>query len=338
MAIIALHHHHQDFDLLIKIALGTLVLVLLLLLLAQGCNRLLPVWTAGLYRSWLRKRAGLSESVQALQGFKTPYLHGGRGEVLVMLHDFAADKNRFFDVSRHLKDHTRLLIPELAGHGDADKRANSDYSIAAQVERLRAFVQAHNLSRFHIGGVGMGGSIAAWYTATYPNEIASVWLINANATQEAWQADWVKNYDATGYCPMVVKSLAEHRAKWKMVMGEDKYLPFCVLHSWAVAGARDFDLHHSILKTLRQTPPLESQYTGLQTPALILCGELDRLVPASSIKSLCKVFTRAQASVMQDLGHLPHLEAPDQIAQDYLAFRAKLEATVQHKHLAHLGA
>ena len=314
----------------INTALGALGLALLFLLIAQAMNRLMPERTVRLYRAWQRQRAGLTAAVQPLQGLQTPYLHGGKGEVLVMLHGFAADKDRFYDLARHLKDHTRLLIPEMAGHGDADKDPGADYSVVAQVERVRAFVHSHKLATIHLGGIGMGGTIAAWYAARYPDEVASLWLLNASATQDAWQAPWVQTYDATGHCPMIVQTLEEHLAKWKLGMDETKYLPYCVLHAWATAGARDFALHKTMFKAMRQTPPLENHYTGLQTPALIVGGELDRLVPAASVRTLAKVFTRAQAMVVQDLGHLPHLESPAQIAQDYVAFRAKLVAGSRH--------
>jgi len=312
--------------LFINTALGALGLALLLLLLAQAMNRLMPQYTVRLYRAWQRKRAGLTEAVQPLQGFQTPYLHGGQGEALVMLHGFAADKDRFYELARHLRGHTRLLIPEMAGHGDADKDPDADYSVGAQIERVREFVRTQKLAKIHLGGIGMGGTIAAWYAARYPDEVASLWLLNASATQDAWQVPWVQTYDATGHCPLIVQTIAQHLAKWKLGMGEAHYLPYCELHAWATAGARDYALHHIMFKAMRQTPPIENHYSGLQTPALIVGGERDRLVPAASVRTLSKVFTRAQVMVVQDLGHLPHLESPAQIAQDYVAFRAKLAA------------
>lgn len=311
---------------LINTVIGALGLTLLLLLLAQGLNRLMPETAARWIHRWLRNRAGMAAAVQQLQGFKTPYLHGGKGEVLVLLHDVASGKDRLIEVALHLQGHMRLLIPDLAGHGDADKDPNADYRVEAQVQRLREFVQSQKLDHVHLGGVGMGGTIAAWYAALHPNEVASLWLINASATRDAWDADWVQTYDATGKSPMVVQTMQEHMAKWKLAMGEANYLPHCVMHSWANASNRDFVLHQSILKAMRHTEPIENRYAGLLTPALIVGGELDRIVPSASARTLSKVFTRGQTVVVQDLGHVAHLEAPTQISLDYLAFRAKLTA------------
>jgi len=267
-----------------QLAIAALGLALLLLLSAQAMNRLMPETAAGWIHKWLRKRAGMALAVQQLQGYQTPYLYGGQGDVLVLLHDVASGGDRLIQLAGHLTRHMRLLIPELAGHGDAYKDPNADYSVAAQVQRLREFVQSQHVAKVHLGGVGMGGTIAAWYAAQHTDEVASVWLLNASATQEAWQADWVQSFDDTGKSPMVVQTLEEHMAKWKIAMGEINYLPYCVVRAWADACTQDFALHQRILKTLRQTPPLEDHYTGLQTPALIVCGELDRIVPARAVK------------------------------------------------------
>ncbi len=310
----------------INTALGVLGLALLLLLLAQAMNRLMPETAARWIHKGLRRRAGMALALQQLQGFQTPYLHGGKGDTLVLLHEVASSKDRLINLAFHLTGHMRLLIPDLVGHGDADKDSNADYSIAAQVERVRLFVKSHNLAQVHLGGVGMGGTIAAWYAAQHPDEVASLWLLGASATQEAWQADWVQIYDTTGKNPYVVQTMDEHLAHWKLAMGEAHYLPYCMVRAWANAGAKTFALHQSILKTLRQTPAIENHYTALKTPALIVGGELDRAVLPASVKTLAKVFTRAQTIVVQDMGHVPHLEAPWQTAQDYLAFRAKLAA------------
>jgi len=312
--------------LFINTALGVLGLALLLLLLAQAMNRLMPDLTARVLRWRLRKWSGMTAATIEVQGRKTPYLQGGKGDTLVLLHDFAGGKDRFIELARRLKVSMRVLVPDMPGHGEGDKDPRTDYSIAAQVQYVRDFVQAHGMGSVHLGGNGMGGGVCAWYAALYPDEVASIWLLNARATQDAWQAPWVKAYDATGQCPLLVQTIAQQQAKLKLLAGESKYLPYCVLHTWAAAGARDFDLHHTILKTLRQTPPLEQQFAGLLTPALIVGGELDRVVPPASVKTLAKVFTRAQTIVVQDMGHIPHLEAPWQTAQDYLAFRAKLAA------------
>ena len=184
----------------ITTALGVVGLLLLLLLLTQDFNRLKPDLAARVLRWPLRKWSGVNAAAIAVKGRTTSYLHCGKGDVLVLLHDFAGGKDRFIEVARHLKDSMRVLMSDMPGHGEGNKDPQADYSIEAQVQRIRDFLWAHGMERVHLGGNGMGGCVAAWYAARYPDEVASVWLLNASATHDAWQAPWVKAYDATGQC------------------------------------------------------------------------------------------------------------------------------------------
>jgi pimeloyl-ACP methyl ester carboxylesterase len=70
--------------------------------------------------------------------------------------------------------------------------------------------------------------------------------------------------------------------------------------------------------------PIESRYSNLQTPSLIVAGEQDRIVPPSSVQTLARVFPKSQIKVMPGVGHVPMTEDPKTTAEDYLAFRASL--------------
>ena len=87
---------------------------------------------------------------------------------------------------------------------------------------------------------------------------------------------------------------------------------------------RDFEFHGNILKSLVKSNPIESRYSNLQTPSLIVTGDKDQIVPPASVQTLAKVFPKNQVKVMQGLGHIPMTEDPKSTAEDYLAFRATL--------------
>ncbi len=129
-----------------------------------------------------QRRAGLEEATARIPGFEMPYLHGGAGEPLLLVHGFGADKNNFTRVARLLTPHYRVVIPDLPGFGEASKPADASYAIADQVERLRQFAQGLGLKRVHLGGSSMGGFIATLWAAKYPHEVASLWLLAPGGT------------------------------------------------------------------------------------------------------------------------------------------------------------
>ena len=48
--------------------------------------------------------------------------HGGAGPLLVLLHGAGDQAGTWSKVAPELKRHFQLLIPDLAGHGESEKR------------------------------------------------------------------------------------------------------------------------------------------------------------------------------------------------------------------------
>jgi pimeloyl-ACP methyl ester carboxylesterase len=71
---------------------------------------------------------------------------------------------------------------------------------------------------------------------------------------------------------------------------------------------------------------LETQYTNLSTPALIVWGAEDNILSTAGADTQQRLFPNHQTVVMQGIGHLPMLEAPGKTAQDFLKFAQALPA------------
>lgn len=306
---------------------GIFFSLIVLLALVAAMNWLAPMATAQLLRSVSRASAGLEAKSLAIQGKTFPYLMGGSGEPLVLVHGFTANKDIWDAAARHLTPRYTVYAPDLPGFGDASRDPNADYSYDAQVENLHAFLQGLGLKRFHLGGSSMGGGVAALYAAKYPQEVASLWLLDAAATRELADSELMKRYDATGEFPLLVKTQEQQVKKLDLVFGQPKFVPYAVVYALTEAARRDYDLHSKILKTLRRSAPIESRYANLQTPTLIVTGALDRIVPPAAVRTLAKVFPRNEIKVMPGLGHTPMVEAPGMTDDDYLAFRRALPKT-----------
>src|SRR5471030_1702940 len=143
----------------LSIAVILMVLATLAVLLIVF-ERLAPLTAARLGLALERRRSGLRlGDVQHQQqpGLRMPYLEGGSGDTLVLVHGFAGDKDNFTRMARFLTPHYRVICPDLPGFGDASRDPGASYAIAAQVERLRAFLDVHAPGRIHLGGNSMGG-------------------------------------------------------------------------------------------------------------------------------------------------------------------------------------
>ena len=137
-----------------------LTLFLVLVLAVSLADRLLPYQMTRLALGLERLLSGLRLKEATVGGIVMPYLEGGHGQPLLLIHGFAGDKDNFTRVARHLVAHYHVIIPDLPGFGDAGRDPNGQYSIVDQVARLKTLLQQLGIQKVDLGGNSMGGFIA----------------------------------------------------------------------------------------------------------------------------------------------------------------------------------
>jgi triacylglycerol lipase len=309
--------------------LAALLLLLFLLLLLSLVAFALAAWLApaALMRLALwaeRRRSGLRLRQAQVEGFAMPYLEGGRGEALLLIHGFAGDKDNFTRVARFLTPHYHVLVPDLPGFGDAGRVPGAAYGMQDQVRRLRAFLAARGITRVHLGGNSMGGFIAAQFAGLHPEQVASVWLLDAAGTAGAYDNALLRHYEATGAMPLLIQDPAAFDDLIARTTYRAPFLPRFMRRQYGLRAARDFDLHTVIMRELHASPLIEAQYARLDTPALIVWGERDEILSPAGAAGFRRIFPHSQLRMMPDVGHLPMAEVPRTSARDYLAWRATL--------------
>jgi pimeloyl-ACP methyl ester carboxylesterase len=63
---------------------------------------------------------------------------------------------------------------------------------------------------------------------------------------------------------------------------------------------------------------LEAQLSGLRVPLRLVWGARDRLLPEGTLAFFQRALPNAEVILLDKAGHLPHLEAPGQLAQAIL--------------------
>ncbi|MBV8667172.1 MAG: alpha/beta fold hydrolase [Burkholderiaceae bacterium] len=305
--------------------LAVAVLVALILL-----DRLFPETAARLGIRLERRLSGLYEYSVAIPGFHIPYLQGGEGaerETVVLIHGFGGDKDNFTRAARFLTPHYRVICPDLSGFGEASRDLSANYYMADQVERVRAFLDQLGIQKAHFGGNSMGGFIAAQFSATYPERVASLWLLDAAGTHASHDTPVFRRYLETGESPLLVRKEADIAALIKAAMHRPPFMPHSLRRTVARRAVADYALHSRILPQLIASPLMETQYRSLATPCLIVWGEKDALLSPAGAASFKALFTNSRVDMMPGIGHMPMLETPKLSAQRYLEFLRALPDT-----------
>jgi pimeloyl-ACP methyl ester carboxylesterase len=266
-------------------------------------------------------RAGLvKREVTLPDGLTISYLEGGRGDALVLLHGFGADKDNFLLIAPFLEPHYRIIVPDLVGFGDSSHPADADYSPAAQAERMRAFCKALGLSSVHLAGSSMGGQIALTWAAAHPQEVRSLWLLDPGGLWSAPESEMTRRMREDGKNPLLVSSEDDFASLMNLTMSHPPPIPRFLQDVMARRRIANRPLEERIQKQAR-ADSIERRIDGLGISTLVVFGADDRVINPQTAELLKKLMPRAHVVIMPGVGHLPAVEQPQHAASDYIRFR-----------------
>ena len=273
-----------------------------------------------------RSAAGLKERSTSIPGFEIRYLEGGVGEPLLLLHGFGANKDTWTRVARRLTPYFRVIAPDLPGFGDSSKPSGAGYRYADQLPRLKAFMDTLGVEHFHVGGSSMGGYFAAGLAVHYPEAVRSAWLLAPGGVHSAQPSEMMQRIANGEPVPLLARTVEDFDRILGFVMSDPPWIPGFYRTVLAERAVAAYPLNARIFEQIRfQSPALEDEVAGLDTPVLIHWGEQDRVLHVSGAAVLEGVLPNARVIRLPGIGHLPMLEAEARVARDYIEFRDRLQ-------------
>ena len=244
------------------------------------------------------------------------------GEPLLLIHGFGGNKDNFTRIADELEDY-HLIIPDLLGFGESSKPMSADYRSQAQATRLHELLQAKGLaSNIHIGGNSMGGAISVAYAAKYPKDVKSLWLVDSAGF---WSAGVPKSLEGATLenNPLLINSKEDFYKMYDFVMYKPPYLPKSVKAVFAQERINNKELDAKILEQI-VTDNVEERaqiIADYNIPTLVAWGEKDQVIKPETVNVIKDIIPQAQVIMMEDIGHVPMIEAVEQTAEDYKGFR-----------------
>lgn len=242
-----------------------------------------------------------------LLGQTIRYVELGEGPpTVVFVHGFGGSLESWGSVQRALARQYRTLSLDLPGHGASSKTLDSARP-EFFVDLLGEFLQTLEACPAHLVGHSWGGQLVAALAARRPAAVASVTLIGSSgrvtpAIREFMDAflgasrrGEVKNVLLRLFADprLVTREMVELVLKYRRLEGAEAAL------RRIAAGLTET----SDTATLPALPTVRAQ---------IIQGEVDRLVP---IDSGLGSGERTPVHRLENVGHMPHLEASSRVAE-----------------------
>ena len=303
-----------------------IVALLLLVAAAVALSFAFPEKLLELGRSSERGKAGLEQKSIVIDGETWHYLEGGnaKGQTLVMVHGFGADKDNWTRMAPFIKDGYHLVAMDLPGFGESARHKDWNYAPSQQVPRLHKFLESIGVKQHHIVGNSMGGHIAIAYTAKYPNKVITLGLINNAGIKAPEKSEMIKIME-TGVNPLLVESVEDFDRMLDFVFVNPPKIPKPIKRYFAQKAVEHRDFNQFIFEqyAAERGASMESALAGVSQPIFVLWGDQDQLIHVSTTDAMKPLMQNGTTVVLKDVGHAPMIEVPEVTAGHYKTFLEK---------------
>ena len=279
---------------------------------------------------------------------------GGDGMPLVMVHGLGGNAMNWMAVGPELAKNHRVLALDLAGFGRTPL-FNRSATLGANAELVHSFIEQVIGEPTILMGNSMGGHIAILEAADHPRWVAALILVDP-----AIPGVHVRRPDPTMLGVMAALTLPgladfviDRRAR---VLGPERLVRETIALVAVDPSRIDADVIDAHVQLMRERgnlgrqasraflqavrslglrmadPRFWSKIKKVEAPALVVHGELDRLIPVSAVRELVRRRPDWNLEVIDGVGHVPMMETPDlflKVVNQWLTYRIAPEpATV----------
>jgi pimeloyl-ACP methyl ester carboxylesterase len=267
------------------------------------------------------------------------------GKTVVLLHGKNFSAAYWEQTAKDLsKDGYRVIMPDQIGFGKSSKPTNIQYTFQLLAQNTKAVLDELKVSKIFLLGHSMGGMLATRFALMYPNTVEKLVLENPIGLED-WKTvvpyqsvdDWYESELKQDYRKMKDYQLKfYYDNKWKPEY--DRWLNInagWTLNKEYPVIAKNAALTYDMIFT----QPVVYEFENLKMPVLLIIGQRDRTAlgkgkaPKDVQEKLGnypilgretkKKIKHAELVEIDNVGHLPHIEAYDKFTGPFKEFLKK---------------
>lgn len=265
-------------------------------------------------RVLLSKGGGQPETIE-VAGRKTTIMHGGEGPPLVYLHSTLGESFMWLPFYQGLANHFHVYVPTHPGFHQSEGFDQIDTIEDMAFHYVELFDALGFEEPVMVGGVSLGGWIAAEIAVRWPERISKLWIADAPGL-------WVEGVQLGDLFRHI-----QSRKKMREMLFFDPQGPLASLvikDNPDEAAMMTGYQHMTVLARLVWERPydakLASRLHRVQCPVLLLWGEHDKLVPPAFGKAYQQYLPQAEMKLIPRCGHLPMFEAEKEFVEALVQF------------------
>jgi len=261
--------------------------------------------------------------VTATETFETEYAEQGAGHAVVLLHGWGASKRIWRAFWPHAVTRWRAIAPDLPGWGGSGK-PDGAYTPAWYSRWLRTFLDARGVERADLVAHSMGTMAAVLFASEQPERVRR--LVLSNPPVEGARAFSRRTYRLTS--PLnrwVLHTMLGLRSVRRWATKDFTYAT-----PW---DDQDVDgllrsTYASMVRTVdgMVAADVRPAMAAVRAPALVIGTTMDAVVRPEQASIASRTLPHARLAVIEDSGHCPMLEQPEEFARLVTGFLAEDQA------------
>jgi pimeloyl-ACP methyl ester carboxylesterase len=249
-------------------------------------------------------------------GQKIHYLEAGTGPTVILLHGLGGSTQVWqFNIAA-LAEKYHVVVPDQIGFGKSDKPL-VNYRIRTYVDFLDQFCKQLKIDRATLVGNSMGGWIAAMFTASFPDRVDKLVLVDAAGYAPPKDLDTRIFF---GLNPTTREGMKVLVAKvfYNKAFQTDAAIDMAI--AARLAAGDGYTINSITESIIRGEDFLDDAVKTIKRPTLLIWGRQDGLVPLTDGERLNKDIAGSKIVVFDQCGHVPNLEKPGEFNAALLKF------------------
>jgi len=235
------------------------------------------------------------------------YEEHGQGLPVILIHGYPLDHTIWKPVVNQLKDHARLIVPDLRGYG-ASPSPDGDWSIRQMADELHSLINHLGIDRAILVGHSMGGYVALAFAHAYPSHVAGLGLIATQAAADSPEKRQSRYIQIEEVKRRGIKAIVEPMASRltpRASLAEALKLLMAKTNTNTIVRS---------LKAMAERSDATGWLASMDIPAVVVSGTVDGIIHIEAAKTMAQLLPRGWLVEIPEAGHMPMLEAPDTVA------------------------
>lgn len=268
-------------------------------------------------RIFLSRKGGEPETID-VRGRSTVLMHAGEGPPFVYLHSTLGEAVLWLPFYQSWAKHFTTYVPTHPGFGKSGGFDEIDTIEDMAFHYLELF-DALGLDDVILGGVSLGGWIAAEFAVRWPERVKKLWL---SGTPGMWVdeqplPDLFRWMDGSKRGRDEIRKLLFHNP--------DGYMARLIIadqpdEEKMLAAYQSMTVLARLVWERPWSPKLPARLHRVQCPVLLFWGEDDRLVPPAYGEAYRKHLPQAEFKLIPNCGHLAMFEKEKEFVEEVIRF------------------